>query len=418
MISVPQRLTLNSIDGIIARVRANPEAVLSFPSEIELRSILSSAAYIQFLLTWASISQKREIQFTVSKQDHIAFLSRAPETLIPILLSRKVSVRTPNSPVPVEFDVTNQRQEGLELFAPTRGIAVQQSLFGPDEPEFCNVPRKGPKVHLLMSDDDFRHQFSHWFYTGSPEARQLRDADDFASLVRNVLNLVSAHSVRKFGQWVDGLSESLGYMLYELIDNTHKWGRHGAEGQLIKSMRGTVFDVKFDYPGNRTRVADIANDIPLIADFIRYHSNLPETRDLGLLEMSVFDGGIGIPARELNRRKQKNASIQQEYEATLGCLRKWGTTSGQPGRGLGLDRVLELTSQRRGFVYLRTGRLILYRDFANQPASTGNGDAPAASGFEIHAMHDGTTHSVEPTAQSLVSGTLFTVVLPFNAATA
>ncbi|MES2735928.1 MAG: hypothetical protein V4672_06385 [Verrucomicrobiota bacterium] len=413
MIKVPQEISLTSVDELIDKVNQNEDEELQFPRRIDQRSILASAAYIQFLLTWAQRSSTRKIQFTVGSKEECMFLPKAAETLIPILLGKVVSILSTQTAQPIQIDLPKAREEGLNTFAPVQGVAIQQNLFGPDEPEFSDLPRKGPKVHLLMSDADFRHGFSHWFYTGSQDSRQLRDAGDLASLVRTALELLRNHSTKKFGSWTEGLPEIMGDMLFELIDNTHKWGCSNLKREPIKSLRGVLFDVKFDYPGNRTRVADIAVDIPLISEFIGYHQQ--SKPDLGLLEMSVFDGGIGLSARELERQGNQNPTIEKEYEAALACLRKRGTTSGQPGRGLGLDRVLDLAAKRKGFVYLRTGRLILYRDFANHPASFDE-TASNATAFEKHILNDRTTQSSVPTTHSSVVGTLFTVILPFNAA--
>lgn len=411
MIRVPQEISLASVDDLIDKVNQTEDEELHFPRRIDQRSILASAAYIQFLLTWAQHSTSRMIRFTVGSKEECLFLPKAAETLVPLLLAKSISVLSSQTGQPLEVDVAKARGEGLKMFAPVQGVAVQQNLFGLDEPEFSELPRKGPKVHLLMSDEDFRHGFSHWFYSGSQDSRQLRDAGDLTSLVRAVLELLRTQSTKKFGSWTDGLPEIMGDMLFELIDNTHKWGRSNLKGEPIKSLRGVLFDVKFDYPGNKTRVADIAVDVPLVSEFIQYHQRL--NVDLGLLEMSVFDGGIGLPARELERQGKNNPTVEEEYEAALACLRKWGTTSGQPGRGLGLDKILNLAAQRKGFVYLRTGRLILYRDFANQSASSDE-TASNASTFEKHILYDRSTLSRSPTAHPAVSGTLFSVILPFN----
>lgn len=414
MISIPLTLTLGSIDSLLKKVQEAPDAALRFPAKIELRSMLSSAAYIQFLLTWAQLSNNREVQFTLAKHEHLPFLASAPETVLPLLLAKKVSVRLTQSDTDELIDITDLKNKGLDIFAPIEGGGIQKSLFGNDEPEFNDIPSKGPKVHLLAADGEFRHAYPNWFYSGARDSREIRDADDLSSLVRNVLNLIRNHSIKKYGNWVDGLSENLGSMLYELIDNTHKWGRQSTSGEPIKLLRGALFDVKFDHPGDKTRMSDIATDIPLIADFVTYHSRQSQTRNLGLLEMSVFDGGIGLSTRELLRREQVEPTIQQEYEATLCCLKKWGTTSGQKGRGLGLDRVLELASSRQGFVYLRTGRVVLYRDFANNPTSNQE-VSNANTAFEKHVLHDGTSQGTRPTENNSVCGTLLSLILPFSA---
>ena len=320
MISIPLTLTLGSIDSLLKKVQEAPDAALRFPAKIELRSMLSSAAYIQFLLTWAQLSNNREVQFTLAKHEHLPFLASAPETVLPLLLAKKISVRLTQSDTDELIDITDLKNKGLDIFAPIEGGGIQKSLFGNDEPEFNDIPSKGPKVHLLAADGEFRHAYPNWFYSGARDSRQIRDADDLSSLVRNVLNLIRNHSIKKYGNWVDGLSENLGSMLYELIDNTHKWGRQSTSGEPIKLLRGALFDVKFDHPGDKTRMSDIATEIPLIADFVTYHSRQWQTRNLGLLEMSVFDGGIGLHG-QTQGKNHRRALCRRSGTGRCACLR-------------------------------------------------------------------------------------------------
>lgn len=415
MISIPKQLTLDVIDGLLGELRENPAGNLRLPRELTFRSILTTAAYNQLLLTWARQSIEREVEFYGGTSDDIAFLPKAPETVVPLLLAKKALFWGPENHA-IEYQKLRQlRQEGLDQFAPIKGVPIQASLFGSDEPTFHSLPRKGQKVQLLISDADFRHDAPHWFYSGLKEARKLRDASDLASLVRSVLTLIRDVSVRRYGSWVDKLPEILGDMLYELVDNTDKWGKHTVRKEPIQLLRGVLFDVRFEYSGNKTRLMEVASGIPLLESFIGFHSNPEHMPNLGLLEMAVFDSGEGMASWELTKRDQLNPSIEQEYAATLDCLKKWGTTSGQTGRGLGLDRVLNLAAMRKGFVYLRTGRLILYRDFANNPAS--DSENINANTFDRHVLYDWDSQSESPSEQNPVDGTLLSVVLPFSAST-
>jgi hypothetical protein len=242
----------------------------------------------------------------------------------------------------------------------------------------------------------------------------MRNSAEFSSLARSTIKLIGVKSASNMLSAFDGILDDLGAMLFELVDNTHRWGRHGLKNELLQSIRGVLFDVRYDYPGNHTRLADIASDIPLINDFISFHQRHPATSDLGLLEISVFDGGIGIPSRELERCEVLSPTLADEYDATIACLKKWGTTSGQKGRGLGLDRVLELTSKLKGFVYLRTGRLKLYRDFANKPDA--QHVAPGEiEGGQRHQLENAFNDSDDLVECPSTKGTLFSIVLPFNA---
>lgn len=84
---------------------------------------------------------------------------------------------------------------------------------------------------------------------------------------------------------------------------------------------------------------------------------------LGLLEFSVFDSGPGFAATYL-KEKFDSASVQEQFEAVLGCFRTGKSSTSDESRGYGLWKVLRDLRAMKGLIRVRTNRINVYRDFA------------------------------------------------------
>jgi hypothetical protein len=84
---------------------------------------------------------------------------------------------------------------------------------------------------------------------------------------------------------------------------------------------------------------------------------------LGLLELSVFDTGPGFAATYL-KDKFAAASVQDQFEAVLGCFQTGKSSTEDESRGYGLWKVLRDLRAMKGLIRVRTNRINVYRDFA------------------------------------------------------
>jgi hypothetical protein len=87
----------------------------------------------------------------------------------------------------------------------------------------------------------------------------------------------------------------------------------------------------------------------------------------GFLEISVFDPGVGL-ARHIAQLDSLDAiDLESEFRYVMKCLAKHGSTSTELAKGEGLDRVCAILTWSMGFFFVRSGRLLLFRDFARDP---------------------------------------------------
>jgi len=404
---IPKKLHIEKIEELFSEIFSSPDPFLQISNDLQLRSILSTAAYVQLITTWMRNSAEGKVRLNVKTENEVLFLPKAPETVIPLLLAQSIEVFSGKNK-PIALEVKSLIKEALQHFAPTGGTPFQAELFSAEKPLFSEIPSKGPKALLLASDRHLEHGTPNWFYSGNPAHPTLRNPSDLAGLCSAVLSSISRTAGLTFGTWVDGFSDDLGSLIYELFDNTHRWARHSPDMVPQEYLRGAVFDIRHEYPGAKSRIKDVASDIPLIKPFIDYHSSDKNYKRLGLLEISIFDGGPGLASWDLHKNGNTSPTVSEESEAVTRCLKKWGTTSGQQGRGLGLDRVLQITSERKGFVYIRTGRLRLHRDFANNPVSR----ETEVDNIALHNLSGLFSNDEFPE----VAGTQVSLVLPFSSA--
>ena len=88
-----------------------------------------------------------------------------------------------------------------------------------------------------------------------------------------------------------------------------------------------------------------------------------------LVEVTIADGGVGIPARMAGNVGIYRGDIDVERSLLHVAFSAGGSSKATSiaGRGLGLAKVLDATRRLRGLLVVRTGRLCLYRHFLKEP---------------------------------------------------
>ena len=241
-------------------------------------------------------------------------------------------------------------------------------------------------------------------YSGAGDS--VRPARDFADFLRSCFRVLSVSDLRLPAAME--LAEPASGIVFEAFQNTHEHARTDwAKDELARSTRGVTVGWRYV---DRARLVDAAGDHGVLR---RYFESMAEDWDQGqnaqFIELSVFDGGPGLAQSWFRQRhprdiRKDGVGLQEELDAVHACLRKGGTTKGNSSAGNGLYRILRLTSERGGYVRIRTGRLSLARSFA-QPALFEAGDVEMEDAIEGGAP-------VQPHAWA--DGTVLTIMLPLK----
>jgi hypothetical protein len=223
-----------------------------------------------------------------------------------------------------------------------------------------------------------------------------------------ILSKTIAHAGQAIGLGAINLLEqhrrAIADIVFELFQNTHDWARTNFDGTRIsRSIR--IIHIRM-YPNDATPPNGC---IPLLSQYIkRRHSTCR-----GFLEISILDAGPGMAQRLTERPISTIPSLDEEYGIVKRCLTLHETSTGDSRRGVGLHAVLRAIDATGGFFRLRTGRLSLCRDLEINPYIEAGGGLIAQSRAKPWLM-DSATNKLKWTANSFISGSLFTTIIPID----
>jgi len=234
---------------------------------------------------------------------------------------------------------------------------------------------------------------------GRPEIRSVGGFRDLSEeLCRTIAPPSTAH-----GGWIEQDVHNIATLLRELFQNTHDWARRDPSGRTLhRSIRG----FRLELQGVEMSALDAmsAEDQPL-AEYVEHL--LPHRGNrLRLVELTLFDCGPGLAAWRLADQDVQDPTVMDEDEAVTSCLRTHFTSSHDNTRGGGLHHVLGTLTDLNGFLRVRTGRLHLYRDFAQLPYD------PVLSADEPFLQDWQSRLGITPSA--MASGTFYTVFFPLR----
>jgi len=221
----------------------------------------------------------------------------------------------------------------------------------------------------------------------------------------------------------DELLVELNDLLFELLDNTfvhgrQRWGSGGHRtlmDQSIRLLRVGVLDSPADIVLKNTEPAGpvskyLTRSLP---------AALPgDDRVIRLVEITLLDSGEGLHYWMSNPTSAPTGTptFDEEVRATSETLLKYrGSRSDLYFRsGLGLIKAVQAISDVLGLVILRTGRLALYRDFAEVPLGKGDGDEGGLFSLDpqVAIFRDQRSKSGRPERMPPVAGTMYSIFVP------
>jgi len=345
------------MEELLERIVSSPrDADFLVPNSLKGRTFAATAAYMQLLVTWARSCPDGRLRVHVQED---ADEDRARATLGNALKSDHLMLAAA-----LARDVRARRGE-REL----GGIAapILEDRFSAMD-SVGALLEKGNKVFALCLDDS-PVPFPKVLYRDPPRPQRGRGAEllglgGFQNLAGGIQD--------KFNEGIGGGasfagSGSLSTALFELFKNTDEWARsdaHNLPYPRSSSVRGIRVERR-----NVDSEMEEAEDQPALRDFFAHESLRSHDGRRRVVELTVFDSGPGVPSRRLLATHPEGAKIDvgHEFSALRDCLRKHVTTSKKDPRGTGLHRVLQDLTDLNAFLWLRSGRLSLYRDFVAMP---------------------------------------------------
>jgi hypothetical protein len=265
-----------------------------------------------------------------------------------------------------------------------------------------------------------RNIFGHGKYRalaviGAQDHRvQLRAREDVRQnrLEQRLVNLLSTSQFVPRSD--DPRFQELVEFVYQATENTFDHARRDFDGNLITQVRTVAME--------RHQVGTFAGHVPLHeiapADGSAQHRYLLALRAraaafgkdperLSLLALTVSDGGVGIAAKMFGSTEVYDGDLDEEFDLVSRAMRPDGTTkpASDPGRGVGLVKMMRATHRLGGLLEVRTGRLTLTRTFIDVDGRSSHQEfrEVASPAFDFDRTGDGDV---------LVAGTTVSLLFP------
>lgn len=151
---------------------------------------------------------------------------------------------------------------------------------------------------------------------------------------------------------------------YEAFDNTRQHGADTLDGTPIEGVRFILMRV---VNAMRERLAALADRVayePVTTYLSRLAAELPRKHEVHLVELTVADCGIGIPARIAGTEAIYAGPYADERECFMDAFALSRTTRvSHHGHGRGLHKMQRAARGVEGLMTLRTGRVDAHRSF-------------------------------------------------------
>ncbi|MAT16628.1 MAG: hypothetical protein CMJ46_15315 [Planctomyces sp.] len=384
-IQLKSETTIPVVEDYLNSIAASPLQNVQLPSKpIRSAGMGGESALIQFLLTWARNNPEGNVitPFQLGNAEgeahSLKHLSSRAYSFVAMLAAGNVLAADSTTSIRMK---TNH---ACSLRVDKMAKGLQKAAFG-------------HRTFLACVDHSTKAFIPAFYFADGA----IRNRSEFSDLAEDVLMSRAAAFTRD--RIRPATRQGLGLLLYELIKNTHDWGRTGVDNVPLRpSIRGLLFTrLNIILKGALTS----AGGNPSLEAYVTSLGRRSRDEYVRFLELSVFDSGPGLASRWLKTPLSDDVTTEQELAACFDCLTKHKTTSGASSRGLGLYDVMRTLNELKAFIRLRTGRLALFRDFISSPLNVEEkADGPT--------LYDWNSASPEPTRLAPSTGTLFTIVIP------
>lgn len=411
---LPEVLADEDIDALCRALEENPDRDLYLRRNVKFRSPLAQARLIQFLISWAQRADpSRSFTTTIQKSSDQEELSGYLHGALAPALGRPILDRTTRTNY--QPTLLKQSLDRLKVSTPP-----DQELFTFGYPRLQNYAvYRGDLAMLRCYDDKLRDIDYLKFYPELYERTETRPlcVRDARAIGNLLIELLTARLLGKYFKGIhsqDGirtLAFKIGSALSELFENAHEWGRHIPSGVAIQnSVRAIIIQGIDDSTAKNTRLDSNKSDP--ISDYTKQVQDRFAKDALKFVAISIVDSGVGFVRRftRLTPEALAEMSLPDEYNIVRKCFSYRATSSSDSRRGVGLHSVLRELSNPNvaGFIYLRTGRLCLYRNLSTHGYDGG-------TSIDNYWLTDWTTRRSDTlTSQGLAAGALVSFIFPIK----
>jgi hypothetical protein len=393
VISIGQNSDFGDIDQCLVELEHVDQADLEVPLRFVQDRIGFRAAVIQAIITWARHKSESHVIPCITKPDQpsdwLQPLCATEHGLVAMLMAPRVETPEGISVDPQSLDLTHRAYEQISL-------GPRETVDG----SFFLVANRFGRVE---------HAYDHL----SPKIAPPTKIEWFKHEVKDQVERCVFGSGAK--HFASDDSTNIADIAYELFANAEEWGSNDIDGSNIRpNIRGIILKVH----GNPLQGFSQYDETPTTEYLDQWQAEQSVVPKL--LEVSIFDAGVGLAQHALGKRVTETTSLTEEYEKVMQCLRKYSSASGRTYRGLGLHYVMSLLTQTKGFLRYRSGRLSLFRNFYKQPfmPDIGRDTLEPTRRTRLRAKNiyffDWRSNSLDLVHAPPVDGALFTLLFPLG----
>ncbi len=387
MIEALKLHNIEKVEGVLGKLmEPSKDYDLHLPAELHNLKFGGIAAAIQLIITWARRHPNSRIftyvKSSVNPDEQVNAFSLWDHWLAAVLMADDVLAQDGQSIRVAALRAARQRLSEMQ--------SVERPLG------------KGPERLYLSVAGNLNAQLRTLYRGADTPTSFVKAQTEFHSLIRELLGaLPFTHELEHTK------IPRIASILHELFKNTDQWARTDLKGVTIRpAVRGIRLELH--HHSDRKWLQQYVGDSRSLSEFV---ANVPSPLNgrFCFVETSVFDSGPGM-AHRLENREIPEDDFDSEHAAVVRCLKKWGSTSPQRHRGVGLHEVMTALTDTGGFLRLRTGRLSLQRDFAKLPYRP----LSSQSSLEEPFLLDWQNGAPLPTKFPRVEGTLLTMLIPIH----
>lgn len=345
VIKIDKKATIGACEKSLLELESmNKETALKIPTKAEYLAAGGEASLVQLIVTWAQSQNNAVLETYLSSDSAMKQAENLTRRLYGLVAALVCDQAVGSNKLEVTGLLVNKALDRLDVL---HGPAPRDASRGTQFEMIC-------LDHLNKSNPMFLYKAS------KGNSAQLRDRSDFRSLARFILSTIVKG--RRYAREWTGTAEPIGGMLYELFRNTVDHALVDLDGnQVKKSVRGIQARLHSLEPAD---FHSIVSDFDPLNEFIECQKPDEGFKKINLMELSIFDSGVGF-AETWTRRKTSKMTFADERDAVIECFSR-KTSKIYKGYGQGLPHVRELLTSMGGFIRLRTGRQSIYYDFSKQ----------------------------------------------------
>jgi hypothetical protein len=394
MLQIEKSFSLDEFELGLQAVAAG-ETVLQIPHQLKANAVGSLAALMQLVVTWsrqAGESSRLRLHARAADDPALTNFAHTPFGVVAINMTKAIKLADGRS---------IERRDAL-LKARDYVLTMHAGALG----KLREFDKSALSIICIDNAVEYRRPVRLYV----PGTNQVRSRKDFESLIHGCLETLRPSL---------GLTErrskieAIAALVHEAFQNTDDHAQTDFNGvRLSRSSRGII--IGFRYVPIEQLLGMAGAHAPLREYFANWRP-LGSSKHAQFVEVSVFDSGPGLAQNWLAKTDRlsggiiaDNVSLDQEYKAVRGCLRKGGTTKTGGTSGNGLFRIMGVAKRSGGFVRIRTGRLSLVKAFDGQGSNRITEDDLV--------MDDMVTGGLPVGARAWADGTVITAMLPLNRA--